>query len=51
MSRCPDDKCEISCNAEEELVSATCIGGQISMAGIRITCTNTQGVMALCVRR
>ena len=51
MSGCPDDKCEIPCNPEDELVSATCIGGQISIAGIRITCSNTQGVMALSVRR
>ena len=51
MSGCPDDRCEIACYAEEELVSATCLGGQISLAGLRVTCSNTQGVMALCVRR
>jgi len=51
MSACPDDRCEISCREEEELVSATCLGGQISLAGLRVTCSNTQGVMALCVRR
>jgi hypothetical protein len=51
MSGCPDDRCEIACHAEEELVSATCLGGQISLAGLRVTCSNAQGVMALCVRR
>ena len=51
MNGCPDDRCEIACRAEEELVSATCLGGQISLAGLRVTCSNTQGVMALCVRR
>jgi hypothetical protein len=51
MSGCPEDRCEMSCNAQEELVSATCLGGQIGIDGIRVTCSNTQGAIALCVRR
>ena len=51
MSGCPDARCVIACNDEEELVSATCLGGEIGVAGLRVTCSNTQGVMALCVRR
>ena len=51
MSSCPDDRCEMSCTAQEELVSATCLGGQIGIDGIRVICSNTQGAMALCVRR
>ena len=51
MASCPNDRCELSCNPQEELVSATCLGGQIGMDGLRVTCSNTQGAIALCVRR
>ena len=52
MNKCPDDRCQMSCDADEELVSATCVGGQLDINGNSVTCGGTQGVaMALCLRR
>lgn len=52
VNKCPDDRCQISCDASEELVSATCVGGQLDINGNSVTCSGTQGVaMVLCLRR
>jgi hypothetical protein len=53
---CQDDKCELACNAGEQIASVTCPGGTISIgknADVEsASCTNSHGpALALCVRQ
>jgi hypothetical protein len=52
---CQDDKCELACNAGEQIASVTCPGGTISIgknADIEsASCTSSPGpALALCVK-
>jgi hypothetical protein len=52
---CQDDKCDLACNAGEQIASVTCPGGAISMsknADVEsASCASSPGpALALCVK-
>lgn len=47
----PNGTCMVNCNDNEQLMSASCIGGELAMFPNGAQCSNARGVIAACMRR